>query len=523
MSQTERSAAVGQGSYVRFLWVFLLSVAPLVLLWVCKVVIEPRPFYVGYYDPEVVYFYNSVDWLDGHTPNHVDHPGTPVQMIGAAIAAITGKSPFDFDRFRLCAYSVAGILSFIAVLALLKTVLARLPWTFQVAAIWSFFLTPAALEYLNIWCPEILYFPFGVLALIAVWALFRTKPAFTRALLAGGALGLCCALKFLFLPLVCALLVSILFWKGWPHMREWEAALASLLGVAAGFVGGTAIVISEYPRMFAWLFLLGTTEGAYASGEIGLPAWNDLLQGVSRLWTKGWLMYAFLLAWILIYIVFVLRGRKDAATFSQKLPARPLLIFSVTGFVLLHILVLRQPDPSYLLPGGLCVLLLVYSLYQGVIPCGAKSMRRIGGSVFVLVAVLLLVRVATVWRGHQDMLRDAENLRSGFARVLEEEAATLGLENPVTLYTFNFPQPSIALRTRARFRTRLREIESVFPYEGDYVPWYKFVYLPESAGTWHFLIIHRKYLEGFPQPVTAPLYRQGDYLLVANAAYILSL
>jgi hypothetical protein len=46
------------------------------------------PFWIGpNYDPEYVYLVNSLGLLEGHTPVHTDHPGTPLQLLGAGVIA----------------------------------------------------------------------------------------------------------------------------------------------------------------------------------------------------------------------------------------------------------------------------------------------------------------------------------------------------------------------------------------------------------------------------------------------------
>jgi len=46
------------------------------------------PFWQGeFYDPNYQYLLNSLLLLEGQTPGHIDHPGTPVQIIGAGLLA----------------------------------------------------------------------------------------------------------------------------------------------------------------------------------------------------------------------------------------------------------------------------------------------------------------------------------------------------------------------------------------------------------------------------------------------------
>ena len=87
-----RAHAIGYG---------FAAALPLLADSIYRVVIHPRPFWMHFYDPETIYFYQSLRLLGGHAPLNVDHPGTPVQLLGAVIALFTGRSPLQFDAFRL--------------------------------------------------------------------------------------------------------------------------------------------------------------------------------------------------------------------------------------------------------------------------------------------------------------------------------------------------------------------------------------------------------------------------------------
>ena len=60
-----------------------------------KLLLRPRPFWVHYYDPEVIYFIQGLHLLRGEVPTNIDHPGTPLQLLSALLGAITGPSLLD--------------------------------------------------------------------------------------------------------------------------------------------------------------------------------------------------------------------------------------------------------------------------------------------------------------------------------------------------------------------------------------------------------------------------------------------
>ena len=48
-------------------------------------------------DPTYSYFFNSLNLLNGMAPSHIDHPGTPVQFLGALIIKIASLGS-DVDQ-----------------------------------------------------------------------------------------------------------------------------------------------------------------------------------------------------------------------------------------------------------------------------------------------------------------------------------------------------------------------------------------------------------------------------------------
>ena len=67
----------------------LLVVLPAIYLVAASNFVGARgPFWqAACYDPSYLYLLNSLLLLEGKTPAHIDHPGTPVQIIGAGLLA----------------------------------------------------------------------------------------------------------------------------------------------------------------------------------------------------------------------------------------------------------------------------------------------------------------------------------------------------------------------------------------------------------------------------------------------------
>lgn len=52
-------------------WTAALALLPVVGLWVWKVFLRPRPFWVHYFDPDTSYFYEGLRILSGSSPLNI--------------------------------------------------------------------------------------------------------------------------------------------------------------------------------------------------------------------------------------------------------------------------------------------------------------------------------------------------------------------------------------------------------------------------------------------------------------------
>src|SRR5512140_2964208 len=99
--ENSRRQGMPLGQIVPIIFISIILLVP----WVTVNLLQsPSPFY-RYYDPEIQYFMNSLLAFKGHTYYYLDHPGTPLEVIGTMILAITypltaGK-PGGFVEYQL--------------------------------------------------------------------------------------------------------------------------------------------------------------------------------------------------------------------------------------------------------------------------------------------------------------------------------------------------------------------------------------------------------------------------------------
>jgi hypothetical protein len=249
------------------------------------------PIYAGLggydYDPAYVYLLSGLSLLNGVAPQHIDHPGTPMQMLCAVLivaywalsAAVTWK-PAAIAELVLS--QPEAVLTFISHTLLSMNVVAtyvlgrtiyRCTGNWMAAA-----LSQLSLPLLSISFFHIMYLNAEALAIFATLLLLAVlaREALcgpvqdrlgTAAPVAAGALvALAVTAKVTFLPLA-VLLFSLRPWR-----KVWTGFLACI--VAGSIL--LAPVLPQMHRFVAWIGSIGTHSGQYGTGEASVVAWGQL-------------------------------------------------------------------------------------------------------------------------------------------------------------------------------------------------------------------------------------------------------
>ncbi len=467
--------------------VLLVAMLPLAAAWWEKAVVTPRPYWVVHYDPEVAYYLSGLNLLEGRPPIVVEHPGIPLQIVGAALAAATGHThPLDVDGFRLPAYALGLLLTAGGAALLLRTVLRGLPGLAQIAIVWSAFAFPRALQFQTIWSPEMLCFSAAAVLLAAAWK-FDQEPTDGRGVLAGAAAGLCLALKFTFAPLAAGSLVAVV-WRA-PRPRT---AAAWCAGVAVAFVAGTAAAAARYGYAFEWLFDVVTHSGLYGRGA---PTWPSLRAIGAHLASAFEQSKALCAAWTAAaVIVFVQALRRRRGPEGAALAALPFV-----ALPLAYALTFRALEMRYVLPGAMAGIALLAQAGR-MLPWRRLPIAL--PAAWGLAAALLLGHaLGADLTDHTAVVAAGNRTRAAIDRLLAQAGAGSG---DVTVYGWRAPEPAFALRVGAYARAHhLREIERAYPDAGDYEAWNPVVHLPEGRTRWTFAVLAARDVAGFPDPIGA--------------------
>ncbi len=447
-----------------------------------KAFVQPRPFWAFFYDPETFYFHDGLRLLQGRAPLDVTHPGTPVQALSALLALATGAveaTPEQLDLFRAVAYCLAWGLQICGAVLLLRTVLARAPVVLRIVVLGTYFLAAKSLEYETVWSPELLYFAVGALALAAVWKAAGRGFDGRSSVLAGGAVGLACAVKFLFLPWLPALGLAAVVVAGGRGLRRLRALAGIVVGAALAFVAATLPAAARYPDMVAWVGRLASRSGRYGDAPQALPDASTLFANLGALLAgaKGWYLWVLLAA---IGAGLALR-RSDDDKDRRRLGG--LALFAITAIALGHTLVMRALSAHYLLPSA------VAAVGLAAVAAHAEELRRSRAmrvAVLLLVAALLAKHLVGDARTHVARNRMAADGRVALAAAVARY--TPAVRPPIVVYGYSTPIPSLALRYFATDPALLQRVETRYPGEGHLGPGDRLM-LPTGARRWDVMVL----------------------------------
>jgi len=322
--------------------------AVIVSLWAAA---TQGPYYVGENsDPEYVYALNALNIVALRSPIHIDHPGTPLQMLLAgafvvrhAVSCLTGecrsvieevvRNPelyLNFARLVLLAM-LAGTILYAGrrVYALSGSMVAA------VALQGVIFLFPVTLTSLARVTPEPLLLICSILFILPLFEVAYAESTSDSAdgastdrlaLIAGIAFAAGVTSKVTFFPLCLMALVL----PTWRHRLRFAAAA----GVAS-FVFILPIM-GRLPFFVEWLTTLATHRGTYGGGEAGLPTGQEWIAAVKSMLS----METYFPVWIVALFVFGFLLRKI------RIPLWIAGICCLAQFVV----VLKHPGARYLIP-----------------------------------------------------------------------------------------------------------------------------------------------------------------------------
>lgn len=377
-----------QRKATKHLWLCLIPIAILILGLIFTIPMFPIYLNSGIgYGPDAayVYLFAATDMLQGYSPVFTDHPGTPLQIMMAAVILVVWLVT------RVLQITTVGIIDSVLQnpeLYLLNTTILLLLLTAGASYYLGCKLYKATGNFgLALSCQLApLLFPLvspmmayptaeSLLQIISIFLLATLVPSFYKnqssynpkfeieAFAAGALCGIGLATKLTFLPMLGLLLI----------FNSWRLLALSLFGLIAGFALGVAPIVSKIPAMLEWylkmashseLHGLGTSELfnlVKLKGNIGylrsmFPLFYNIFVSVSVLFIAvlAWMKFKsisktnFLIGSVILVLTALFQTAMVAKHpgLSYMVPVLPLATFSVVYLLNTVFTLTGSPSPN---------------------------------------------------------------------------------------------------------------------------------------------------------------------------------
>lgn len=443
-----------------------------------------NPSYWFNADPAVVYFVDSLSILAGHSYKFVDHPGTPVHLIGSFLLALTYpffESQEAFINFHLARPGgfflmvhlfllLANLLCLFVFYRIAATTLEHNHLLGSIAiALLYFLLHPYSFPSLTFWSHNSFNFPFGTLWLLWLYSELRKDWDVPPRLLIlmGFAAGILAAAQMYFIVWLVSGALTIFIFSlrlGKTFKESFTSSMYLFAGGISGFVIMLIPMYEELPRFAGWLTRIITHQGLYGTGERGIYTFQMIPAAINYWWVTIPLMMLILLFTFLSLGAFVVWNRTSPTKVSPGTYAMVIgLLFHITLILLVMSKAVLRLRFSLSLAAVLPVLiLLVIKLYE-VAPWKGRLLK-----VGFYVATLFGVVSVLIQQIGLQQTRAAVELDAPIAK---EQAVTrlsqktnVNEEDIVVVYAFSVPLKCPSLLLASNWTGSFeKEIQSICP------------------------------------------------------------
>jgi len=282
-------------------WGYVLIAIPLIIYWLYWT------FNTSYWfnaDPAAVYFLDSLSIFAGKSYVYVDHPGTPVQLIGSFLLALTypffssSEAFISFHLARPGAFFLMTNIFLLAVnlfcaFAIFKTAITtlrhdRILGGIAVALLF-FTLHPYSFPSLTLWSHNSFNFPFGTLWLVWLYLELRRDEALSprRLVLLGFAAGVLSMAQMYFVAWLVSGIFTVFIFSlrlNRTFRESFAYVIYMLFGGLLGIIAMLIPIYKELPRFMVWLTRIITHQGLYGSGEKGIYSLSFIPLSINFWW-----------------------------------------------------------------------------------------------------------------------------------------------------------------------------------------------------------------------------------------------
>ncbi len=331
---------------------YILVILPIVIYWVYWTL---NPSYWSAADPAAWYFLDSLSIFAGNSYVYVDHPGTPVQLTGSFLLALTypffssHEAFINFyiskpEAFFLQAHLFLLVIYIFSVVFFYDTAISMLKDDGVLGAaaltVLYFVLHPYSFSSLTFWSHNSFNFPFGTLWPLWLYRELRgpQEIGWRKLVLMGFTAGAIAMTQIYFISwLISGALALFVF--VFLSNKSFKKAIASssymLTGGVLGIIAMFVPVYKEVPRFIDWLSRITLHQGLYGMGERGIYSFAMFSYGIAVWWATIRITMLVLLLVLVLLVVIIYFVRKLSLRLSPDNVAMLIGLFIQTGLVLL--------------------------------------------------------------------------------------------------------------------------------------------------------------------------------------------
>jgi hypothetical protein len=302
-------------------------------------------------DPDYAYLFNGLNFIRGESffIVHVDHPGTPLQvLIGIFIILISklrGAEDFTADVLKnpeMYIQTIIIVFSFFYSLVLFFA--GKQYLKYRQSLLGAFLIQLSFLLFATVSITSSKLFsetllPVGsfLIILVTIERTWGTMKDWVYALLSGLLLGIFIATKITFIPIFLLPLIVV---------RKWRNKLIYFLTMVAAFFISILPVIERLTSFKSFMVKIATHEGTYGSGKEEII---NSLKLFKNLWGILQIEYSFTLIFLLSFIALMIAFRKNKFGFLKDKETR-VLFGLFLAFLLQLVIVGKHVGFRYMIP-----------------------------------------------------------------------------------------------------------------------------------------------------------------------------
>ena len=362
---------------------------------------ERGPYFFGRnIDPDYAYLFNGLQILHRRTPGHVDHPGTPVQVLQAVVIYIghlfscLGKvcESIDHSVFKNPELYL-HLMNWTLILLISSSVLLFGQRIYKISGSkartlfgqFLILLFPSVLHSLSAVRPEPLLLATSMTLMALLYdEHIQDATNFKPSVLVGALIGFGLATKVTFLPLF--LFVFI--------FKSKIQKLTCAVSIVSSFVFFTLPIRKLYGFLFSWFGGIATHSGLHGEGNAGVPAFRQLWENFTGLVSDERFFFT-AQALILVTVIYIVVSNY----FAQKIKTPRQNLIIICGLVLLFqsLITIKHPNGYYMLPSMPVIVLASIKTWE------LFSERRFGIAFSILLPLGLFFTGPLMAAWHKEM------------------------------------------------------------------------------------------------------------------------